>query len=182
MFTPCNFSAPMAFIYPTLASKTCVFLPSAAGTFEGCSRDARMNRPITAQQLTLRAHWPRPRAPQEVAENGISGASVQNGVYFCNHRLLEFFKVKISNTTLAWEGVFKFGLNGVIFNRFYNFSRYNWFPIDVLLHAQNIFICESRLIVGDVRVSVIALLSESNRAVSMGFTLFRQKIMIVYWV
>ncbi|EYB82187.1 hypothetical protein Y032_0365g3597 [Ancylostoma ceylanicum] len=50
--TPYTFSAPMAFIYPAVAQKTCVFLPSAARTFEGCSRNARMNRPITAQQRT----------------------------------------------------------------------------------------------------------------------------------
>ncbi|EYC00650.1 hypothetical protein Y032_0114g456 [Ancylostoma ceylanicum] len=50
--TPYTFSAPMAFIYPSLSQKTCVFLPSAARTFDGCSRDARMIRPITAQQRT----------------------------------------------------------------------------------------------------------------------------------
>ncbi|EYC05395.1 hypothetical protein Y032_0082g1557 [Ancylostoma ceylanicum] len=47
---PYIFSAPMAFIYPTLSQKTRLFLTSAARTFEGSSRDVRMNRPITAQQ------------------------------------------------------------------------------------------------------------------------------------
>ncbi|EYB96149.1 hypothetical protein Y032_0153g2934 [Ancylostoma ceylanicum] len=40
----------MAFICPTLAQKTCLFLLSAARTFKSCSRDALMNRPITVQQ------------------------------------------------------------------------------------------------------------------------------------
>ncbi|EYC11608.1 hypothetical protein Y032_0050g2003 [Ancylostoma ceylanicum] len=51
--TSYTFSAPMAFIYPTLAQKTCPFLPSPAHTFEDHSRAARMNRPITAQQRTF---------------------------------------------------------------------------------------------------------------------------------
>ncbi|EYB89474.1 hypothetical protein Y032_0231g2998 [Ancylostoma ceylanicum] len=50
VLTTMTFSAPVAFIYPTLAQKTCQLLPSAARTLEGCSRDAHMNRPITAQQ------------------------------------------------------------------------------------------------------------------------------------
>ncbi|EYB81947.1 hypothetical protein Y032_0370g101 [Ancylostoma ceylanicum] len=49
---PYTFSAYVAFIYPSLAHKTCLFLPNAARTFEDCSRDAHMNRPITAQQRT----------------------------------------------------------------------------------------------------------------------------------
>ncbi|EYC15543.1 hypothetical protein Y032_0036g3202 [Ancylostoma ceylanicum] len=43
----------MAIVSPTLAQKTCPFLPSAARTFERCSRDAHMNRPITAQQPSV---------------------------------------------------------------------------------------------------------------------------------
>ncbi|EYC02129.1 hypothetical protein Y032_0102g3508 [Ancylostoma ceylanicum] len=35
---------------PTL--ETCLLLPSAARTFEGCGRDTLMNGPITAQQRT----------------------------------------------------------------------------------------------------------------------------------
>ncbi|EYC02260.1 hypothetical protein Y032_0101g3397 [Ancylostoma ceylanicum] len=50
--TTYTFSAHVAFIYPTLSQKTCLFLPSATRTFEDCSRDARMNQPITAQQRT----------------------------------------------------------------------------------------------------------------------------------
>ncbi|EYB81463.1 hypothetical protein Y032_0383g382 [Ancylostoma ceylanicum] len=42
----------MAFICPTIARNTCLFIPSAARTFERCSRDAHLNRPITAQQRT----------------------------------------------------------------------------------------------------------------------------------
>ncbi|EYB95503.1 hypothetical protein Y032_0159g3300 [Ancylostoma ceylanicum] len=48
--TPHTFSAPTAFICPILAQETYLFLHSAAHTFEGCSRHAHMNRPITAQQ------------------------------------------------------------------------------------------------------------------------------------
>ncbi|EYC12902.1 hypothetical protein Y032_0045g1148 [Ancylostoma ceylanicum] len=48
--TPYTFSAPMAFICPTSAPKTCLFLPSAARTCKSCSRDAHGKRPITAQQ------------------------------------------------------------------------------------------------------------------------------------
>ncbi|EYC35449.1 hypothetical protein Y032_1052g3498 [Ancylostoma ceylanicum] len=37
-----------------VSSETCLFLPSAARTFEHCSRDAHLNRPITVQQRTSR--------------------------------------------------------------------------------------------------------------------------------
>ncbi|EYC30764.1 hypothetical protein Y032_0004g1758 [Ancylostoma ceylanicum] len=35
-----------------LSQETCLFLPSAARTLEGCARDAHMNRPITAKVRT----------------------------------------------------------------------------------------------------------------------------------
>ncbi|EYC00822.1 hypothetical protein Y032_0112g277 [Ancylostoma ceylanicum] len=47
-----TFPAPVTFIYPILAQKTCLFLPSSARTSEGRSRDAHMNRPMADQQRT----------------------------------------------------------------------------------------------------------------------------------